>query len=82
MEVNIDFQPDSAGESLLLQNQAAELKLRAERKAGGLLADMDLNKGTAAPGRSNTMLPRLEDLGITKIQSSRWLTRCGGQLSG
>lgn len=59
----------AAGESLVVQNQAAELKLRAERKAGALLAEME--KPVNQHG-GNTMLPLLADLGITKMQSSRW----------
>jgi hypothetical protein len=50
---------------------AAEIKLRAERKAGEMLAAMELRPGVKPIG--NTMLPiALEDLGITKMQSSRW----------
>lgn len=59
--------------SLEAQNDAAEIKVRAERRIGEMLAEMPRRE----PGRtfnSDTMspLPRLEDLGITKKQSSRW----------
>lgn len=63
-----------AGESLEVQNSAAEIKLRAERRAGELLAEMDKNKGhrIGADPKSAPAPPRLEDLGITHKQSSRW----------
>jgi hypothetical protein len=47
------------------QNHAAEIKIRAERRAGELLAGMDLN-GNRFSG------PRLEPLGIEKHESHRW----------
>src|SRR5262245_52619760 len=75
-----------AGESMEMQNAVAEIKLRAERRAGELLAEMEKNRGTAGTGDANignstgghTMLPpvndrpTLADLGISKMQSSRW----------
>lgn len=65
-----------AGMSLEGQNMLAEIKLRAERKAGQLLQDMDRQK----PGgdrrskfHNGTMNgPKLEDLGISNKQSHRW----------
>ena len=54
------------------QNAAAEIRLRAERKAGSILNKMEKAK---PPGKKigNTMLPNsLENFGITKMQSSRW----------
>jgi N6-adenosine-specific RNA methylase IME4 len=54
------------GESLHFQQQAAELKLRAERRAGELLAEMEKNKG----GRSTT--DTLSEVGVEHHQSSRW----------
>jgi site-specific DNA-methyltransferase (adenine-specific) len=70
------------GESLVMQNQAAEIKLRAERKAGTLLAEMDKavgggngsnqyvksNRSHDVTGSTST----LADIGITKIQSYRF----------
>jgi hypothetical protein len=61
---------------LEMQNMAAEIRFRAERRAGELLADMG-NKGERQAkegGRpkklsSSTTLPRL---GITRDQSSKW----------
>lgn len=60
----------AAAESLDAQNAAADIKLRAERKAGELLAEMEKQKNQYTAG--NTMLPALNNLGITKMQSSRW----------
>ena len=64
-----------AGESLQVQNDIAEIKIRAERKAGELLRDMP----KATPGvKPNSVTPcnrietTLEDIGIEKHQSSRW----------
>ena len=63
------------------QNEAAEIKIRAERKAGEMLAQMPKAVGTDYGGKqyadSNIMLPSnppptLSDLGIEKMQSSRW----------
>ena len=58
--------------SLDMQNRCAEIKLRAERKAGQMLRDQDKNKGAATADEHERGLPRLEDLGITHSQSSRW----------
>jgi hypothetical protein len=53
-----------AGHGLALQNEFAELKLRAERQAGKMLA-ADPEVG---PGKGST----LEPLGLSKQQSHRW----------
>src|SRR5229473_2144205 len=59
------------------QNDAAEIRLRAERKLGELLARMDkhpggnINRSHAATGSLDAPA-RLHDLGISKSQSSRW----------
>jgi phage N-6-adenine-methyltransferase len=60
------------GASLEAAQDASEVKLRAERKAGEMLAAMEKNEGNKFGG--NTMLPppSLDDLGIDKMQSSRW----------
>ncbi len=68
-----------------LQNKAAEIRLFAERRAGELLADMSKNPGTRGEGRprkdgtkirrsssATTYPPKLDDIGITKDQSSKW----------
>lgn len=60
-----------AGYGLDVQNRVAELKLRAERKAGQLLGE------TARPGNPQLLHdasigPRLSELGIEPTQSHRW----------
>jgi N6-adenosine-specific RNA methylase IME4 len=54
------------GESLGIQNEACEVKLRAERRAGELLAKFPKNPG----GRSTATT--LIEVGIDNNQSSRW----------
>ena len=58
---------ESAGLGLQALNDAAELKLRAERKVGEMILAMKLHGGS----RGETTVT-LDDLGITKDQSSRW----------
>jgi hypothetical protein len=62
----------------VLIDQATEIRLRAERRAGQLLKEMGKNKG-AVPGKTGVKArplldatPKLSDLGINKSQSSRW----------
>jgi len=68
-----------------LQNQAAEIRLRAERRAGQLLLEMEKNPGTRGEGRprkdgtkvtrssrATAYPPKLEDIGVSKDQSSKW----------
>jgi len=58
---------------LELQNKAAEIKLRAERRAGELLASMDRQQGgRPKPSHDGSVSPTLADLDITPNQSSRW----------
>ncbi len=62
------------GEGLEMQNAIAEIKIRAERKAGELIQEGQHKGEIAKQGnqpKSNSVLP-LTDLGISKIQSSRW----------
>ena len=54
-----------------LQNQAAELKLPAERKAGELLAGLRLRGGDRRSKRRREG-PMLKEIGISKDQSQRW----------
>ena len=52
---------------------ATDIKLRAERQAGALLAEMKARGERRSPEEAgNTELPALADLGVTKMQSSRW----------
>jgi len=50
-------------------NKAVAIKLSAERKAGEMLAGMDLRKNQNA---GHNVLPALSDFNISKMQSSRW----------
>jgi phage N-6-adenine-methyltransferase len=68
-----------AGESLEMQNMCAEIKLRAERRAGELLKELEKNKGAMGSGSNQYQVrshddtaPKLEAIGINKSQSSRW----------
>ena len=57
--------------SLEVQNDAAELKLRAERKAGTMLAEMGLQGGDRK-SKSQGVTLKLADLGIGRMDSHRW----------
>ncbi len=65
-----------SNQALDVCNEAAEVKLWAERRIGELLAAMPKSEGQLY--RGHTMLPRdeatpsLADLGIHKMQSHRW----------
>ncbi|MCI0660700.1 MAG: hypothetical protein L0220_06475 [Acidobacteria bacterium] len=65
-----------AGESLEMQNMCAEIKLRAERRAGEILREMEKRDGgdaMKAPSHdAREFPPSLSDLGINYSQSSRW----------
>jgi len=59
-------------------NDATDIRMRAEIKAGELLREMQKNKGAVAgkTGRKGKPVldatPKLSDLGVSKTQSSRW----------
>ena len=54
-------------------NSAAEIKLRAERRAGELLAGMEKCKPWGEKNVGDIMSPTsLESIGVSKKQSSRW----------
>lgn len=66
-----------AGESHEVQNRIAEIKVRAERKGGELLAAMAENGGRQSQGgdrksKSHDATLKLADLGISRTQSHRW----------
>jgi hypothetical protein len=61
----------SAALGLHVQNLAAEVKLRAERKAGELLAQLSL-RGGDRKSKSHTATLKLADLGINRDKSARW----------
>jgi hypothetical protein len=60
------------------RNDAAEIKLRAERRAGEMLKEGAENGDRAKPGnpqwsQAETIAPvKLAEIGINKTQSSRW----------
>ena len=54
-----------------LMRWAAEIKLRAERRAGEMLGEMEKNRGAAVPTRSHDATT-LKELGINKNQSANW----------
>ena len=70
-----------------LIEHATEIRLRAVRRAGELLREMDKNKGTRGQGRPakggstkqppKDETPKLSDLGVSKTQSSRWQALAG-----
>jgi hypothetical protein len=57
-------------------NAAAEIKLRAERRAGKILLDMDLKRGRPSEEKMShdvTFTPKtLDELGVSRKESSRW----------
>jgi hypothetical protein len=53
------------------QNRAAEIKIRAERKAGMMLRSLRLRGGDRKSKRHDAPL-KLQDLGICRDQSKRW----------
>ncbi len=59
-----------AKESLQVQNDVAEIKLRAERKAGELLKIMNIPKHNEKNELQE--VTRLSDLGVEKHESYRW----------
>jgi hypothetical protein len=61
----------SAALGLELQNYAAEVKLRAERKAGQLLSKLKLWGGDRRSRLHGDTL-KLEEVGLSRLQSSRW----------
>ena len=70
---------------LEMQNAAAVLKLRAERRAGEILRDMDKNEGALMQGKAlsprsqagTAAPPTLAELGIEKTQAHRWQAAAG-----
>jgi hypothetical protein len=58
-----------------MQNWCAKIKIRAERRIGELLREIDKHPGAATRLHDETALPpKLEDLGIDKTQSHRYQT--------
>jgi phage N-6-adenine-methyltransferase len=67
-----------AGEGLAIQNECAEIKIRAERRAGELLKATPKRTGGAAMRAryhdDPAVPPTLDEIGISRSQSSRWQT--------
>jgi hypothetical protein len=61
----------SAHMCLSIQNLAAEIKLRAERKAGEMIAEFHMHGGDRRSSLHDGNL-KLDDLGISPHQSHRW----------
>ena len=61
----------ASSKSLALQNKAAEIKFRAERKAGELLREMEKAKHRHSTADTMSAV-KLADIGISHKQSSRW----------
>lgn len=64
-------------ETLDVQNKCAEIKLRCERRMGGMLKETELNKGGEWAHKEHqsqavTSAPKLSDIGISRMQSSRY----------
>lgn len=64
------------GASLDVINDASTYKLDCERRAGELLASGEVLCGRGRP-KANSVLLTLDDLGITKNDSSRWQKESG-----
>lgn len=60
------------GSSTELINRAVAIKLMAERKAGEILAKMEMKPGPKSNNNNALSTPRLKEMGVTPIQSSRW----------
>lgn len=65
-----------SGESLEIQNMAAEIKIKSEKRIGEILQNMENHppgrKSDLSDMMSPNLPPRLVDLGISNKQSSRW----------
>jgi hypothetical protein len=64
---------------LAVQNECAEVKIRAERRMGRELAALDKHKGGRPPdetdhGGLSVSPPTLEQIGVSPMQSHRWQT--------
>ncbi len=59
------------GLGLELENRASEVKLRAERKAGKVLAGLNLHGGDRKSSSHAESL-KLENFGVSRNQSARW----------
>lgn len=58
--------------SLDAQNEAAELKLHAERRLGQLLSEISSQQGKPTSDQADQKLVRIQELGISYAHSRRW----------
>jgi hypothetical protein len=73
MGVLSHFRHTMSHASLEMQNQAAEIKIRAERRIGEMLEERESAQGQRTDlVTSCDEVPTLTDLGINRMQSSRW----------
>lgn len=57
----------------ILQERCAEIKLRAERRAGELLSELGVQRGRpSAEAVENGAYQTLDQMGVTRKQSSKW----------
>lgn len=61
-----------AKKGLEIQNQVAEIKLRAERRIGEKLKEMPKKHGARPADTDSQLVTPLKELGIERMQSSRW----------
>lgn len=70
-----------AGESLEMQNDIAEIKLRAERRAGELLKEIERSQGGRPAGNTDQPGPsfrsEIDDAGIAATTAKRWQAIAG-----
>lgn len=68
----IEVYQRTRGASLEAQQDASEIALRAERRLGELCHGLTGGRGGDRTSEAARLAPTLEDLGISKSQSSRW----------
>ena len=61
------------------ERRACEIRLRAERKAGQLLAETEMDRGGGDHRSRQSTGGNLSDLGISKYQTSRWQQEVGSR---
>ena len=54
-----------------MENYCAEIKIRAERKSGEMLREMQVRPGNPQLSHGVTIASRLADMGVDRKQSSR-----------
>jgi len=66
------------GAALAVQNDAAEIKIRGERRMGAELAKLPKNKGGRPSKKTGNaslpVSPKLDEIGVAPMQAHRWQT--------